>query len=115
MKKGFIIAGSFILICLVVFVIIFGGGNETKENTQELIGKESEDGLEVIEPEQWVGEEEQSIFIAPGKVNTNENATENKNFTNKDNVDNIENNKTTEGDIEENEEDDGKTKMGDFF
>ena len=134
MKKGFIIAGSFLLVCLVVLAIIFAGGNDKKDNLQDPTKEESDTGLEVIDPEQ-MEEEEEKVFIAPNKAD--DKASEDKDSTgqennnkreenpqdsengdkneNEDNTENDENSDTPKGDLNENEEDDGKTQMGEFF
>jgi len=134
MKKGFIIAGSFLLVCLVVLAIIFAGGNDKKDNLQDPTKEESDTGLEVIDPEQ-MEEEEEKVFIAPNKAD--DKASEDKDSTgqennnkreenpqdsengdkneNQDNTENDENSDTPKGDLNENEEDDGKTQMGEFF
>ena len=135
MKKGFIIAGSFLLVCLVVLAIIFAGGNDKKDNLQDPTKEESDTGLEVIDPEQMEEEEEEKVFIAPNKAD--DKASEDKDSTgqennnkreenpqdsengdkneNEDNTENDENSDTPKGDLNENEEDDGKTQMGEFF
>lgn len=143
MKKGYVIAGSLLLVCLIVLAVIFSDGHKNTENPQEPIEEESDSGLEVLDPEQMEEEEEENVFIAPDKNKTDTNSTENNNSTNrnnmdnknevndqdeqpqggdnsdknenKDNTENNENSKPSKGDLDENEEDDGKTHMGEFF
>ena len=124
MKKGFIIAGSFLLVCLVVLAIIFGGGSDKKDNPQDPTKEESDTGLEVIDPEQMEDEEEENVFIAPNKADSE--GSEDKDSASKENNkieekpqdsgtgDKNENQDSTEND-ENSEEDDGKTQMGEFF
>ena len=115
MKKGFIIAGSFLLVCLVVLAIIFGGGNDKKDNPQDLIKEESDTGLEVIDPEQMEDEEKENAFIAPDQGNADKKNEEEKKDEKPQGDDNGENSETPKGDLDDNKEDDEKTQMGEFF